>query len=91
MGDLIDAILELSRLSRRRLVRVPVDISALASEVVAELQNDQPDRRVEVEIQNGLLDQADPALARTVLAEPARQRLQVHLQHGRRAGPLRRG
>ena len=67
MGDLIDAILQLSRLSRRRLVRVPVDISALASEVAAELQDDQPDRRVEVEIQNGLLDQADAALARTVL------------------------
>jgi light-regulated signal transduction histidine kinase (bacteriophytochrome) len=67
MGDLIDEILQLSRLSRRRLVRVPVDISALAREIVAELQGEWPDRRVEVEIQDGLLAEADPGLVRTVL------------------------
>ncbi|MGO9955778.1 MAG: PAS domain S-box protein [Solirubrobacteraceae bacterium] len=67
MGDLIDALLQLSRLSRWRLARVPVDISALAREVVAELEADQPDRRVEVEIQDGLLAEADLRLVRTVL------------------------
>jgi PAS domain S-box-containing protein len=67
MGDLIDALLQLSRLSRWRLARVPIDISALAREVVAELQGESPDRHVEVEIQHGLLDEADPSLVRTVL------------------------
>jgi len=67
MGDLIDEILPLSRLPRRRVVRAPVDISALASEAVAELQDGEPDRRVEVEIQDGLLAEADSSLVRTVL------------------------
>jgi PAS domain S-box-containing protein len=68
MGDLIDAILQLSRLSRWRLARVPIDISALARAVIAELEADQPDRRVEVEIQDGLFAEADLSLARTVLS-----------------------
>ena len=68
MGKLIDAVLELSRLSRRQLVRGPVDLTAMASEIVAELRSDDPDRRVEVEIQDGLLADADPDLVRIVLA-----------------------
>ena len=68
MGKLIDAVLELSRLSRRRLVRGPVDLTAVASEIVADLRTDDPDRRVEVEIQDGLLGDADPDLVRIVLA-----------------------
>ncbi len=67
MGDLIDALLQLSRLSRWRLARVRIDISALAREVVAELQGEWPDRHVEVEIQDGLLAEADLRLVRTVL------------------------
>ena len=66
-GDLIDAVLELSRLSRQRLVRVPLDLSALASEIVADLQSAEPDRRVEVEIQDGLRAEVDLALVRSVL------------------------
>ena len=61
MGELIDAVLQLSRLSRRGLVRVPVDMSALASEIVAELQRADPDRPVAVEIQDGLRAEADLA------------------------------
>ena len=68
MGKLIDAVLELSRLSRRRLVRGPVDLTAMAREIVAELRSDDPDRRVEVEIQDRLLADADPDLVRIVLA-----------------------
>jgi PAS domain S-box-containing protein len=67
MGDLIDAILQLSRLSRWRLTRVPIDISALAREIIAELQAEWPDRQIEVEIQDGLLVEADLNLVRTVL------------------------
>jgi PAS domain S-box-containing protein len=67
MGELIDAVLALSRLSRRRLVREPVDLSALANEIVGELQRAEPDRQVEVEIQDGLLVEADLALVRSIL------------------------
>ena len=67
MGELIDAVLELSRLSRRRLVREQVDLSALASEIAAELQRAEPDRQVDVEIQDGLLADADLALVRSML------------------------
>jgi len=67
MGNLIDGILRLSRLSRRRFERVPVDMSALAREVVADLNDADPDRRVEVEIQDGLHAEADLGLVRSVL------------------------
>ena len=67
MGNLIDAILQLSRLSRRPFVRVPVDLSALAREVVAELEDGDPAGRVQVAIQDGLLAEADRALVEDVL------------------------
>lgn len=67
MGNLIDEILQLSRLSRRGFERVPADMSALAREIAAELNEAEPDRPVEVEVEDGLLAQADLALVRTVL------------------------
>ena len=67
MGNLIDEILELSRLSRQRFERVPVNTSALAREIVAELNDAEPDRRVVVEIQDGLHAEADLGLVRIVL------------------------
>ena len=67
MGDLIDEILQLSRLSRRRFERVRVDMSALAKEVVSELNEVEPERRVDVDIQNGLFAEADLELVRTML------------------------
>ena len=67
MGNLIDEILQLSRLSRHPFARAPLDMSALASNVIAELNAAEPDRRVQVEIQDGLLAEADPGLAQTVL------------------------
>ena len=66
MGSLIDEILQLSRLSRQRFQRVRVDMSALATEVVAE-STDAKRRRGAVEIQEGLFAEADLKLARTVL------------------------
>jgi len=67
MGNLIDEILQLSRLSRRRFERVPVDMSALAREIVADLNDAEPDREVEVEIEDGLQAEADLGLVRSVL------------------------
>ena len=67
MGNLIDEILQLSRLSRRGFERVPVDMSALVREIAVELNDAEPDRPVEVEIEDGLRAQADLALVRSVL------------------------
>jgi PAS domain S-box-containing protein len=67
MGTLIDEILKLSRLSRQRFEREPIDISALAREIVAELSSLEPDRQVEVEIEDGLVAEADRGLVQSVL------------------------
>ena len=67
MGTLIDEILKLSRLSRQRFEREPIDISALAREIVAELSSVEPDRQVEVEIEDGLVAEADRGLVQSVL------------------------
>jgi PAS domain S-box-containing protein len=67
MGNLIDEILQLSRLSRQQFERVQVDLSAVATEVAQELSDAEPERGVKVEIQDGVLAEADPALAESVL------------------------
>ena len=64
MGTLIDEILKLSRLSRQRFEREPIDISALAREIVAELSV-EPDRHIEIE--DGLVAEADRGLVQSVL------------------------
>ena len=67
MGALIDDLLRLSRVSRQTLVTAPLDLSRMASEVVAELRAGDPGRAVEVTIEPGLTAQADPALVRVLL------------------------
>jgi light-regulated signal transduction histidine kinase (bacteriophytochrome) len=66
MDRLIDEILKLSRLSRQRFEREPIDISTLAREIVAELSSVEPDR-VEVEVEDGLVAEADRGLVQSVL------------------------
>jgi len=67
MSDLIDALLELSRISRAELTRSRVDLSALAAAVVDELRARDLARTVEVEIAPGLEVLADSRLARALL------------------------
>jgi PAS domain S-box-containing protein len=67
MGTLIDALLDLSRLSRRELTLKRLDITALAAEIEAELRARDPSRGVAFVIEDGLSAVADPRLARTVL------------------------
>jgi PAS domain S-box-containing protein len=68
MGELIDALLKMSRVSRGELRREPLDLSAMAAEIVAELRQDEPERRVDVDIQPGLLASGDSALVRNLLS-----------------------
>jgi len=67
MGLLIDDLLTLARISRRNVKRVPVDMSALAAEVVKELREKDPERHVEVRIQPGLKADADRGLVKIAL------------------------
>jgi signal transduction histidine kinase len=62
MGELIDDLLGLARVAQDRLVREPVDVTALARRVVEELVAREPARRVEVTIEDGLTATADPRL-----------------------------
>ena len=68
MGRLIDDLLELARLSRGDLDRVPLDLSALAAGIGAELRQAHPDRQVEFVVAPALATRADPILIRVALA-----------------------
>ncbi|TCS72102.1 PAS domain S-box-containing protein [Sulfuritortus calidifontis] len=67
MNALIDDLLRLSRLTRAKLEPAPVDLSALAGEIVDQLREATPGRTVEVQIQAGLTAQGDPGLLRAAL------------------------
>lgn len=67
MGELIDDLLDLARMSRQPLQRGRVDLSALAAKIVAELRENDPERTVEVDITPGIVVQADPGLLEIAL------------------------
>jgi signal transduction histidine kinase len=67
MGQLIDDLLNLSRLTRQPMKRQTVDLSTLADEIVAELRRGESGRRVDVAIEPGLRADADPNLLQIAL------------------------
>lgn len=67
MGQLIDDMLNFSRIGRREMQRAPVDLSELAAAVVAEMRQREPDRQVQVDIHPGLEVSGDAGLLRIVL------------------------
>jgi PAS domain S-box-containing protein len=67
MGELIDGILKLSRLTRSEMRHEPIDLSALAREISGRLQETQPERRAEFVIDDQLTANGDPQLVRVVL------------------------
>ncbi|MFA6499965.1 MAG: ATP-binding protein, partial [Desulfurivibrionaceae bacterium] len=67
MGDLIDDMLQLSRLSRGEIHRQEVDLSAMAGEIAEELQRGAPARRVVFELTPGITVFGDAILLRAVL------------------------
>ena len=68
MAQLIEDLLNLSRVTRSEIHRVRVDLTAVARTVATELQRAQPDRRVTFVIEDGLRTQGDPGLLRAMLA-----------------------
>jgi PAS domain S-box-containing protein len=67
MGELIDALLNLSRVVRQELHSETVDLSELARQACETLQHLDPARRVDVQIQPDLLAVCDRELLRIVL------------------------
>ncbi|MEO7258006.1 MAG: CHASE domain-containing protein, partial [Luteimonas sp.] len=67
MGELIDALLTMSRLARSELKLADLDLSKLAGDVVQELRDGERDRPVQVGIAPGLRALGDPVLVRNLL------------------------
>jgi light-regulated signal transduction histidine kinase (bacteriophytochrome) len=67
MGQLINDLLNLSRITRREMSRQQVDLSSLAQEIAAELHTSNPQRQVEVVIADEMTVQGDAPLLRIVL------------------------
>jgi light-regulated signal transduction histidine kinase (bacteriophytochrome) len=67
MGRLIDDLLGLSRVTRGTMRRERVSLSALAEEVARELEEANPERRIQFSAQGGLEVWGDPRLLRVAL------------------------
>jgi PAS domain S-box-containing protein len=67
MGKLIDGLLKLSQYTRGDVQRQPISITDIATRVLTELANDQPERKVVWSVAPNLLAQADPALIEAML------------------------
>ena len=67
MGQLIEDLLKLSRISRAEVNRQSADLSALAAAILDDLRAGEPGRSVEIEVQPGVRADADARLMRIAL------------------------
>lgn len=67
MGELIDDLLQLSRVTRVSMHRARVDLAPIAREIAARLSSEEPDRAVRWDIPETLAVHADAALMRILL------------------------
>ncbi len=67
MGQLIDDMLDLSRVTRAEMHWKKVDLSGMARRIAANLQEGDPKRSVELAIASDIQAYGDPALLRAVL------------------------
>jgi len=67
MGQLIDDLLNLSRITRNEMALVDVDLSRLTRTALLEVQKTEPGRDVRFIVQDGLTARADPRLLRLVV------------------------
>jgi signal transduction histidine kinase len=89
MGQLIDSLLALSRLSRAPMEPERVDISGLAARISAELAEEEPERNVAVRVEPGLETEGDEALLSVLLENLLRNawkftqgRAEAHIEVG---------
>jgi signal transduction histidine kinase len=67
MGNLIDALLDLARVSHAQLAARSVDLSAIAESIIAQLMETHPGRKVEYSVQPGLKVTGDARFLRIAL------------------------
>ncbi len=67
MAELIDDLLNLSRVTRAPFASQPLNLSELAESVFAELQRTQPERRITISVAPNLMVNGDPHLLRIML------------------------
>ncbi len=67
MSDLIEGLLSLAHLSREQIRSEQVDLSAIARRIEQDLREREPERQVQVHIQDGLSAHGDPRLLAAVL------------------------
>jgi PAS domain S-box-containing protein len=67
MGELIDGLLNLSRVFRSEFDAEPVDLSTMAGDLVRQLKAADTERRIEVDIDPNLIATGDPTLLRLLL------------------------
>ncbi len=67
MGALLDGLIELARFSRTDLRRTALDLTATVRRVAAELQQDDPERKVELVVAEGITANGDPRLLQRAL------------------------
>ena len=67
MGQLIDAVLNLSRLTRASMNVVELDLTSMGKNIISELHNLEPQRKVEVHIHDNLHANGDLILMKVVL------------------------
>lgn len=67
MAQLMEGLLALAQVSEVNIIRTTVNLSDMATEVLQQLQQDQPQRRVAWSVQPGLAVQGDVRLMRSVL------------------------
>ena len=67
MGYLIDALLQMSRTTRDSLRRAEYDLSSAATRIMKELRRKDPQRQVDVSIDEGMIVLGDPDLLNSVL------------------------
>ncbi len=67
MDQLISDLLSLARVNRQTLQSVPVDLSAMAREILDEFRRQQPERKLEVHIEDTPRVEGDPGLLHIAL------------------------
>jgi len=67
MGELIDDLLQLSRVGRVELRQMPVNLSHLAQQIVEMLRGTMPERTVEIQIDADMTVEGDPTLLQLAL------------------------
>jgi light-regulated signal transduction histidine kinase (bacteriophytochrome) len=67
MGELIDGLLRLSRLTRSEMHKEKVDLGALAKDIIDRLKETHPKRHVKFTLGNDLVANGDPLMMRVLL------------------------